>query len=132
MNGIFGAGPADQDYEKELEDSAKYWEPTFSERAIARQWDLPAPQTQALVPVAAQPPRPVMAVRSAPMPSASSKGMMPIAQQQPGKPLAKAPATAGLAIPKWLPWTLALAAVGALVYVVAKKPAAPKLETPTI
>lgn len=118
MNGIFGAGPADQDYESELEDSAKHWEPTFSETAIARQWGLPSPAA------------PAQQVRSAPMP-----GPMPVAPVVASTPVRMPPKVAkvGVTIPKWLPWTLALAAVGALVYVVAKKPApSPKLETPTI
>lgn len=117
MNGIFGAGPADQDYESELEDSAKHWEPTFSETAVARQWNLPAPAA------------PPMQVRAA-----STTLPVPVAPNMTSQALMRSKiATSGVTLPKWLPWTLALAAVGALVYVVAKKPApSPKFETPTI
>ena len=117
MNGIFGAGPADQDYESELEDSAKHWEPTFSETAIARQWGLPSPSAAPLQ------------VRSTPAPLPVAPVVAPRPAQMPTKVT-----KAGVTIPKWLPWTLALAAVGALVYVVARKPPAPspKLQTPTI
>lgn len=135
MNGIFGAGPADQDYEQELDDSAKRWEPTFSQRAIAQQWGLEPPQAQAQAQAQTQAPQQQLVVRSAARPV--EPGLLPIASAKPRQPLVMRPAVkkkpqAGFAIPKWLPWTLALAGVGALVYVLAKKPTASKLEAPTI
>lgn len=136
MNGIFGAGPADLDYEAELEDSARQWEPTFSESAVARQWDLPLPTMQHAPPAENQ-----MVVRSAPV---APPKPVPAPEFKPtfSLPVATRPATmasgrlidVGLTIPRWIPWTLALAAAGALVYVIAKKPALatpPKNETST-
>lgn len=118
MNGIFGAGPADQDYEAELESGSKSWEPTFSEQSIARQWDLPAPSYQQ-PPVVVAPP-PVMA--PLPVQASISAGAV---RRSPAPPQ-KIPGT--ITIPSWLPWALAVAGLAAVVYVVSKKPE-PKPET---
>jgi hypothetical protein len=119
MNGIFGAGPADEDYEDLLADGKSAWEPTFSEGAVARQWDLP-PQRAALMPLPS-----TMRTALAPTvaPSASPSGPAPI-MVKPVAPVSPAPPpkSAGFSIPRWLPWMLAIAGVGALVYVVSKKP----------
>lgn len=110
MNGIFGAGPADLNYEDQLQDPASQqaWQPTFSSEAIARQWGLPAQSQQPAFPVL--PPAPQIQMSMAPAASAPRNGA------------ATKPAQAGITIPGWLPWMLAIAALGAVVYVVSKKP----------
>lgn len=108
MSGIFGSGPSDQDYEDQLQDPAskQAWEPTFSGQAIARQWGLQAPAPgQQFAPPAPQFQMTLASAAGAPRSGTVAK-----------------PAQAGITVPGWLPWMLAIAALGAVVYFVSKKP----------
>lgn len=109
MSGIFGSGPSDQDYEDQLQDPAskQAWEPTFSGQAIARQWGLEAPA-----------PAPQLA-----LPASQFQMTLASAAGAPRSGMVAKPAQAGITIPGWLPWMLAIAALGAVVYFVSKKPA---------